>query len=92
MPYKRILMKKNLIIIFLTLTSIASLTYAYTQKVEAERQTLMAIEQTKLAEEALTRAEEARLEAELQQEIAEQRRIEALVNAQHAAELAKEAH
>jgi len=73
-------MKKNLLIGFLSLVSVASLTFGYHQKVEAERQRAIAIENEKLASDAqreaqiqrdmasmaLEQSERARREAELQ--------------------------
>ena len=57
-------MKKNLIIGFLTIVSLLSLTYGYFQKERAD-------EQEKIANEAMTKAEQNQREAEMQSQLAE---------------------
>lgn len=56
-------MKKNLIIGFLTILTILSLSFGYYQKERADAQEALAIKNTKLAEHALETAQRNREEA-----------------------------
>jgi hypothetical protein len=64
-------MKKNIIIIILTLISLASLSYGYMQKLRADEQYAMAIENLNLARDAEFRAEQSQALAEQERIMAE---------------------
>ena len=64
-------MKKNLIIVFLSIISITSLVYGYTQKEKADEQEGLAKEYFIMAEEEKKRATKANMEALEQRKQAE---------------------
>lgn len=72
-------MKKNLIIVVLALTSIASGAYGYFQKVRADESEMRAIENEKLAREMKTQADDQRRLAEQQTQIAEMNAQQAMI-------------
>ena len=70
---------KNRILIFVLLAiSVLSLIYAFTQKLEAERQAAIAYENEKTADAHRKIAEELRARADEMQALAEARRAEAM--------------
>jgi hypothetical protein len=75
-------MKKNLIIVLLTIVSISSITYGYFQKERADEQEALAIENAKIAREAEIKAEQSKKEAARERDIA-------VMNAQKAMEQAE---
>ena len=72
-------MKKNIIIVILSLTTILGFVYSFTQKTNAEQNAQEAMLQSKLADRTMEIAETARNEAQISQQlalVAEQRAIE----------------
>lgn len=63
-------MRKNLIIVLLTIVSLSSMTYGYFQKERADEQEALAIEQSKIAREAVIKAEQSQKEAQMQRDMA----------------------
>ena len=86
-------MKKNIIIVLLTIVALVSLAYGYVQKVKAEQQTAITLEMLEMAMEARREADEMRAEAERQRQrqIAEVNAIRAMGQAELALEALNEA-
>lgn len=71
-------MKKNLIIGLLTIVSILSILYGYSQEIRADKSELMAYENAQLANELIAKVEEQTKLAEQQRMIAEVNMVEAM--------------
>lgn len=72
-------MKIKLIISFLTVISILSLSYGYYQKDRADKNEIKAQENERIANEMKSQAEEAKIIAELQRKRAEENEKEAVM-------------